>query len=399
MEVRIRRVGMNSRLCVLVLIGGLVGCSETARPPASDADRFELRTDGEGRTLRIDRKTGETFVLKGTQFVPVQVAQGGTASASRSLAGSDRSPKISGTPTAEPSQSLPAEPPPQIGSIVNLKGSAPIYLLPEAHRIPLIVAADGSSVKLLSAQPGWFEVQFKDSRFESRIGYVESKFVASTVQSAQAAAGADSAVSHSSVTAAGSPSTFQSPSAPVATSVAPSHNPGAASQASTQSARSTTKQRVPVTIIGRQDFSTQYTFTVPGSWHSTGTASANCFGTSSGNAYGTSYGNSASARYTGTSSTNCLGTSQTSGTITPPREYSYQVSGATLSLQLGDGRVVVANCDRKFAVGGWRSCRIPMIKEVFVEFSGSNAKIFWSVSIDGSKLEDETYKILAVLTK
>jgi hypothetical protein len=44
-----------------------------------------------------------------------------------------------------------------------------------------------------------------------------------------------------------------------------------------------------------------------------------------------------------------------------------------------------------------RDCRMPLVKDIQVEFKGKNAKLIWPVSIDGKKLESETYKILAVL--
>jgi hypothetical protein len=42
---------------------------------------------------------------------------------------------------------------------------------------------------------------------------------------------------------------------------------------------------------------------------------------------------------------------------------------------------------------------MPIIDDVNVEFKGKNAKIFWPVSLDGKKLESETYTILAVLPR
>ena len=93
---------------------------------------------------------------------------------------------------------------------------------------------------------------------------------------------------------------------------------------------------------------------------------------------------------------NCLGRVALNS---PPKEYSYQVSGATLSLGLPDGRVVVANCDSKISWPTRRSCRVPPVKDIHAEFSGSNAKLWWSVSIDGSSMQNETYKILAVLQR
>jgi len=42
---------------------------------------------------------------------------------------------------------------------------------------------------------------------------------------------------------------------------------------------------------------------------------------------------------------------------------------------------------------------MPITNEIDVEFKGKNAKLFWPVSVDGKKMESETYKILGVLDK
>jgi hypothetical protein len=42
---------------------------------------------------------------------------------------------------------------------------------------------------------------------------------------------------------------------------------------------------------------------------------------------------------------------------------------------------------------------MPIVDELQVEFSGDSAKLKWPVSIDGKKLESETYKILGILDK
>ncbi|MGB6133690.1 MAG: hypothetical protein WBG54_18055 [Acidobacteriaceae bacterium] len=84
---------------------------------------------------------------------------------------------------------------------------------------------------------------------------------------------------------------------------------------------------------------------------------------------------------------------------------SFTVQGATLTLELPDGRLAVVNCESKFAehfavrVGNRRSCRVPLVDEVRADFHGDNAKLMWNVSIDGSKSQSETYKILAVFDK
>lgn len=84
---------------------------------------------------------------------------------------------------------------------------------------------------------------------------------------------------------------------------------------------------------------------------------------------------------------------------------SFAVQGATLTLELPDGRLAVVNCESKFAehfagpVGNRRSCRVPLVDAIEADFHGDNAKLLWSVSIDGSKKQSETYKILAVIDK
>jgi hypothetical protein len=61
------------------------------------------------------------------------------------------------------------------------------------------------------------------------------------------------------------------------------------------------------------------------------------------------------------------------------------------------------NCEGKFKermagpAGNHRSCRIPLVDEFNVDFKGDNAKLEWPTSIDGKKMESETYKILGIL--
>jgi hypothetical protein len=66
----------------------------------------------------------------------------------------------------------------------------------------------------------------------------------------------------------------------------------------------------------------------------------------------------------------------------------------------------VVNCNAKPRYrtdwGGhnwYRDCREPMTNTIEAEFDGDNAKLEWSVSIDGKKKESETYKIIGILSK
>lgn len=84
---------------------------------------------------------------------------------------------------------------------------------------------------------------------------------------------------------------------------------------------------------------------------------------------------------------------------------TFKVHGATFTLELPDGRLAIVNCESKFAehmagaAGNHRSCRMPLVDTLQVDFKGDNAKLIWPVSIDGKKMQSETYKILGVLDK
>jgi hypothetical protein len=144
-------------------------------------------------------------------------------------------------------------------------------------------------------------------------------------------------------------------------------------------------QKLTVKIIHREDNETDYTYVVPGYSSANSNTNINCSGDGS--------------------NVNCNGTTTTTGLSTPGHEVSYHVRGATFSLLLPDGRVAVVNCESKFAehmagpAGNHRSCRVPLVDEIEVEFNGDKAKLKWPVSIDGKKMASETYKILGVLGK
>jgi hypothetical protein len=144
-------------------------------------------------------------------------------------------------------------------------------------------------------------------------------------------------------------------------------------------------QKLDVKIIDRQDHDTDYTYVVPGHSFSNSTTNVNCNGD--------------------VNNVNCNGSTNTSSTNMPAMQVPYHVRGATFTLQLPDGRAAVVNCDSKFAErmagpqGNRRSCRIPLVENIQAEFHGDKAKLFWVVSLDGKKMQSETYKVLAILDK
>jgi hypothetical protein len=144
-------------------------------------------------------------------------------------------------------------------------------------------------------------------------------------------------------------------------------------------------QNLSVRVVNREDNETDYTYVVPGDSSSNADTNVNCYGESN--------------------NVNCNASTRTTGSSTLAQQVSYHVRGATFSLQLPDGRVAVVNCESKFAehmagpAGNHRSCRMPLVDDIEVEFDGNKAKLKWPVSIDGKKMASEAYKILGVLGK
>lgn len=140
-----------------------------------------------------------------------------------------------------------------------------------------------------------------------------------------------------------------------------------------------------VTVIDRQERESAYTYVVPSRTTMVSSTSATCSGA--------------------TLNTSCSATGSATGTTAPGFVGSYAVSGATLTLLLPDGRLVVVNCVAKVNwtevsnPNFYRSCRVPLVNAIRAEFSGDHAKLKWPASIDGSKFASETYKILAILDK
>lgn len=139
-------------------------------------------------------------------------------------------------------------------------------------------------------------------------------------------------------------------------------------------------ENMEVTILDRQSHAEAYTFIIPG------------YSTTTTNASGSVAGSKNSAFYSESGSSTTISA--------PGSARSYQVVGSTLSLKLPDGRIVVVNCNQKINWGHvdrYRSCRVPLINNIQAEFNGDNAKLKWPVSIDGKKIQQETYKILGIL--
>ena len=147
-------------------------------------------------------------------------------------------------------------------------------------------------------------------------------------------------------------------------------------------AKATHTPRVDVKIVNRQNNEMNYSYQIPGHATSSSSGNANC--------------------YVNNNNVNCLGSGQTDTVTTTPQSVYMHLTGATFTLLLPDGRMAVVNCNSKFQErfagrGNRRSCRTPLVDNVQAEFKENNAKLFWPVSLDGKKIDSETYKILAIV--
>src|SRR5205085_3476330 len=55
--------------------------------------------------------------------------------------------------------------------------NAPVFLLPDATRLPLRIAQAGSQVRVIQQSRDWSTVQFQDPDFGLRTGYIQSRFL------------------------------------------------------------------------------------------------------------------------------------------------------------------------------------------------------------------------------
>jgi hypothetical protein len=143
-------------------------------------------------------------------------------------------------------------------------------------------------------------------------------------------------------------------------------------------------EKLAVTIIGRQDSESSYSYVIPGRSTTTSQANADCSKVAN--------------------QVNCSGAVTSTTLATPAVAGGFTATGATLSLLLPDGRIVVVNCSDKANHTEWtgrgiRNCRVPTTDKIQAEFDGEKAKLIWPVGIDGKKTQSETYKIITIIEK
>src|SRR5262249_37710569 len=58
---------------------------------------------------------------------------------------------------------------PETGTLIV---RTPIFLFPDSTRTPLVIAEAGTTVRILEASGDWYRIEFRDSQFGTRVGYV-----------------------------------------------------------------------------------------------------------------------------------------------------------------------------------------------------------------------------------
>jgi hypothetical protein len=263
---------------------------------------------------------------------------------------------------------------------------APLLLLPDRTRTPLLMMEKGVVVQVNRVEGEWVNVRVAGSRWGDRTGYVEARFlkiIAPAEQSGTPTAGVQARPQPVTPTAKASTG---SQVADANSSDRGSQAPVKVARPDNMTRRGMNSGRLAVVVVNREIGETGYRFVMPGYVSSQGNSTANCFGTAIGSS----------------ATVNCYGSGYSTTSVVPPTAFSYAVTGATLSLRLPDNRIAVVNCDSKANLTEWsmqprRSCRIPTGSRLDAEFDGDRAKLFWRFGVNAEKSVSETYTLIDVL--
>ena len=170
----------------------LCACDQVRRVlPGQEDVKYELKQDSQGRTVRLNKSTGEVVIIDGTVMTPVKESKAeARANLPKSSAGtpaSRQSPGVASKPPAanavrstasavspEASPGVPAAPPG--GSRLMITSQTAI--LAERTRRPLTQLARGTVVTLVrSSGANWYNVRFEDPTRGLFFGLVDKRFV------------------------------------------------------------------------------------------------------------------------------------------------------------------------------------------------------------------------------
>jgi hypothetical protein len=64
------------------------------------------------------------------------------------------------------------------GSTVTVVTSTLVFVTPNAHQVPLVRAAKGTTFRVLGFEGGWYRVEWNDHAYGRRQGFLDSRDVA-----------------------------------------------------------------------------------------------------------------------------------------------------------------------------------------------------------------------------
>ena len=155
-----------------------------------------LAVAGEGRYRHIPGLLGDDGVsaalgdesLGGFQTsVGLRMAFGGSRAGSqpRVPAPPASAPRTGSTPTprVEPPVATPTSPAQQVKPSTrerlnaHVLATAPVFLLPDAARVPLRTLDKGTVVRVIQEQGDWLQIEFNDPQYGTRSGYIQRRYV------------------------------------------------------------------------------------------------------------------------------------------------------------------------------------------------------------------------------
>jgi hypothetical protein len=138
------------------------------------SDRFELKQDDHGRLIRLDKVTGDMAIVEGTHLVPLS-ARGGLRP------GEPPAAKVPKSPESPQRGAIKSEDYGEFSSetddeAITTTANAPVFATPDRKGQPVVVAAKGSTFRVLGTRFDEYHIEFNDSRLGHRVGYIEKKY-------------------------------------------------------------------------------------------------------------------------------------------------------------------------------------------------------------------------------
>src|SRR5262249_52735099 len=80
-----------------------------------------------------------------------------------------------GRPPVNAPPGAPGSMPATVGSSAVMLVDGPVFIRPDESRTPLRVLKQGTAIRVLEEQGDWVRIEFQDSQFGRRVGYVQRK--------------------------------------------------------------------------------------------------------------------------------------------------------------------------------------------------------------------------------